>query len=103
MKGVRCVRTGKVTTSVPVDEIVTNEDGTVKHLKLRSGEIVEADEYVSAMPVDVFKRFIPEAWQTMPFFRQADELEGIPVRSLGRRTPRNVLRCFPSVFLDSLS
>ena len=57
-------------TGTPVAEIVTNDDGTVKHLLLRSGEIVEADEYVSAMPVDVFKRFIPEAWSTMPYFRQ---------------------------------
>lgn len=73
---------GKVYTSAPVSEIVTNEDGTVKHLKLRSGEEVVADEYVSAMPVDIFKRFIPEAWSQMPFFRQADELEGIPVINL---------------------
>uniref|UniRef100_A0A7S4GBG1 Amine oxidase n=1 Tax=Eutreptiella gymnastica TaxID=73025 RepID=A0A7S4GBG1_9EUGL len=73
---------GTVKTGTPVAEIVTNDDGTVKHLLLRSGEIVEADEYVSAMPVDVFKRFIPEAWSTMPYFRQCDELEGIPVINL---------------------
>ena len=34
------------------------------------------------MPVDVFKRYIPEAWSTMPYFRQVDELEGIPVINL---------------------
>lgn len=39
---------GKVHTGAPVAEIVTNEDGSVKHLRLRSGEIVVADEYVSA-------------------------------------------------------
>jgi 15-cis-phytoene desaturase len=33
------------------------------------------------MPVDVFKRFIPKNWSAMPFFRQTDELEGIPVRA----------------------
>mmetsp|Transcript_19641 Transcript_19641/g.33009 ORF Transcript_19641/g.33009 Transcript_19641/m.33009 type:complete len:645 (-) Transcript_19641:117-2051(-) len=75
-------RGGKVLTSSPVKEIVTNEDGTVKHLLMRTGEIVVADEYVSAMPVDVFKRFIPKNWSAMPFFRQADELEGIPVINL---------------------
>jgi len=73
---------GKVLTGTPVAEIVTNEDGSVKHLRLRSGEIVVADEYVSAMPVDVFKRFLPERWSTMPYFRQVDELEGIPVINL---------------------
>eukprot|EP00667_Euglena_gracilis_P003415 EG_transcript_3423 len=73
---------GKVHTGAPVAEIVTNEDGSVKHLRLRSGEIVMADEYVSAMPVDVFKRYIPEPWSTLSYFRQVDELEGIPVINL---------------------
>ena len=109
---------GKVHTSSPVKEIVTNEDGSVKHLLMRSGEEVRlagvsatatfllaaqltpfstlyllslssfsphqvvADEYVSAMPVDIMRRFVPSAWSTMPFFRQLDELEGIPVINL---------------------
>ena len=61
---------------------MTNEDGTVNHLLLRSGEKIEADEYVSAMPVDIVKRMLPKKWQTMPYFRQVDELEGIPVINL---------------------
>ena len=43
-------RGGKVITGSPVKEIVTNEDGSVKHLLMRSGETVQADEYISAMP-----------------------------------------------------
>ena len=35
--------------------------------------------YVSAMPVDPLKLLLPEAWSAMPFFKQLDELEGIPV------------------------
>jgi len=73
---------GKVVTSAPVKEIVTNDDGTINHLLLRSGEKVVADEYVSAMPVDIVKRMLPTTWQTMPYFRQLDELEGIPVINL---------------------
>ncbi|KAL7532742.1 hypothetical protein ACHAXR_004816 [Thalassiosira sp. AJA248-18] len=73
---------GDVVTSAPVKEIVTNDDGTVNHLLLRSGEKIEADEYVSAMPVDIVKRMLPKKWQTMPYFRQLDELEGIPVINL---------------------
>jgi len=46
---------------------------------MRSGEIVVADEYVSAMPVDIMKRFVPARWSTMPYFQQMQELEGIPV------------------------
>mmetsp|Transcript_53284 Transcript_53284/g.79155 ORF Transcript_53284/g.79155 Transcript_53284/m.79155 type:complete len:620 (-) Transcript_53284:98-1957(-) len=73
---------GKVLVDSPVKEIVTNEDGTVSHLLMRSGEKIVADEYVSAMPVDIFKRFIPKKWANMPYFRQCDELEGIPVINL---------------------
>jgi 15-cis-phytoene desaturase len=35
---------GKVNLSRPVKEIVTNEDGSVKHLLMRDGEEVVADE-----------------------------------------------------------
>jgi len=75
-------RGGKVLMSSPVKEIVTNADGSVKHLLMRTGETVVADEYISAMPVDIMKRYIPRAWSTMPYFRQLDELEGIPVINL---------------------
>jgi len=34
------------------------------------------------MPVDVVKRLIPEKWSAMPYFRQLNELEGIPVMNL---------------------
>lgn len=73
---------GSIVMSAPVKEIVTNDDGTIDHLLLRSGEKVVADEYVSAMPVDIVKRMLPKPWQTMPYFRQLDELEGIPVINL---------------------
>jgi 15-cis-phytoene desaturase len=75
-------RGGKVVLNAPVKEIVTKPDGTIDHLLLRSGEKVVADEYVSAMPVDIVKRMTPVAWQKLPYFRQFDELEGIPVINL---------------------
>eukprot|EP01041_Mallomonas_annulata_P019599 gene19599-39014_t len=49
---------------------------------MRSGEVIEADEYISAVPVDIMKRLLPRAWSTMPFFLQMNELEGIPVINL---------------------
>jgi len=75
-------RGGAVKTSSPIQEIVTNDDGSIKHLLMRTGDKVIADEYVSAMPVDVVKRMIPKSWANMPYFRQFDELEGIPVINL---------------------
>merc|ERR1719454_2703979 len=82
MKSYIETRGGEVRLSSPVQEIQTNEDGTVSGLLMRDGSTVVADEYVSAMPVDIFKRMMPMAWQKMPYFRQADELEGIPVINL---------------------
>jgi len=73
---------GTVNVNAPVKEIVTNDDGSINHLLMRSGEKITADEYVSAMPVDIVKRMLPKKWQTMPYFRQLDELEGIPVINL---------------------
>jgi 15-cis-phytoene desaturase len=73
---------GQVFLNSPVKEIVTKEDGSVSHLLMRSGEKVVADEYISAMPVDIMKRMTPKRWSNMPFFRQFDELEGIPVINL---------------------
>jgi len=71
-----------VNMNSPVKEIVTNDDGSINHLLMRSGEKVIADEYVSAMPVDIVKRMTPKKWQNIPYFRQFDELEGIPVINL---------------------
>jgi len=75
-------RGGEVRTSSPVQEIMTNEDGSVSGLLMRDGSTVTADMYVSAMPVDIFRRMTPKRWANMPYFRQFDELEGIPVINL---------------------
>jgi len=75
-------RGGEVRINAAVKEIVTNDDGSVKHLLMRSGDVIEADEYISAMPVDIMKRFVPKAWSQMPYFEQIKELEGIPVINL---------------------
>mmetsp|Transcript_15541 Transcript_15541/g.37633 ORF Transcript_15541/g.37633 Transcript_15541/m.37633 type:complete len:567 (-) Transcript_15541:76-1776(-) len=72
-------RGGDVRMKNRLKEFVLNEDGSVKHLLMTSGEEIVADEYVSAMPVDVMKRMMPKPWATMPYFHQIQELEGIPV------------------------
>ena len=73
---------GDVLVEKPLDRIEVAEDGSIAKIILRGGEEVVADEYVSALPVDVLKRVVPEAWSTLPYFRQLDELEGIPVVNL---------------------
>jgi len=75
---------GEVRTGVPVRSIELKEDGSVAALLLDGGERVEADMYVSAMPVDVFKRLLPTKWlepasASAEFFEGIEPLKGIPV------------------------
>jgi len=51
----------------------------VKSLTLSDGTEVVADVYVSAAPVDIFKKLLPPRWAQVPFFQQCQQLEGIPV------------------------
>jgi 15-cis-phytoene desaturase len=75
-------RGGEVITGRPVASIEVNSNNSVKCIKFADGAEATADFYVSAMPVDVMKRLIPSAWSPMPYFRQLDKLEGIPVINL---------------------
>ncbi len=70
---------GAVRVDAPMQEILLADDGSVAGVKMRDGEILTADHYVSAMPVDALKLKLPEAWKSMPYFKQLRELEGIPV------------------------
>lgn len=40
---------------------------------------VEGDLYISAMPVDIMKLMTPEPWANMPYFKQLNGLQGVPV------------------------
>jgi 15-cis-phytoene desaturase len=80
-------RGGEVHTGAALKEIVTDADGNVEKLIIQgtdgspSREIL-ADAYVSAMSVDAFKNYIPTHWQSLPYFKQLDHLEGVPVISV---------------------
>lgn len=73
---------GRVITGIPVDEVITDDTGLIKHLIMRDGSKVTADHYVSAMPVDVFKRILPHAWSRNTFFKGLKNLKGVPVINL---------------------
>lgn len=83
-------RGGKVLTGSPVRSInLVDEDNdsmieagaasAVKSLTLSDGSEVVADVYISAAPVDIFKKLLPPRWAQVPFFQQCQQLEGIPV------------------------
>lgn len=78
---------GEVRLNAPLKEIVLNEDGSVKHFLIRGlngaeDEVLEADIYLSAMPVDPLKLMLPEPWRKMSFFEKLKGLEGVPVINL---------------------
>ncbi len=80
-------RGGEIRMEKPLKEIALNEDGTVKHFVMRgingaADEIVVADAYVSAMPVDVMKVLMPQPWREIEFFDKMQGLEGVPVINL---------------------
>jgi 15-cis-phytoene desaturase len=77
-------RGGEIRLNAPLKEILTNEDGSVRGFLIRglngkSDEVLTADAYVSAMPVDPLKVMLPAAWQKMEFFQKLEGLEGVPV------------------------
>lgn len=81
-------RGGHVLLRKPLKQIRLNDDGSVKELVIRgigadvSDEIVQADAYVSALPVDILKLLLPQQWKPMPFFAKLDNLVGVPVINL---------------------
>lgn len=80
-------RGGEVRLNAPLKEILLNPDGTVKGFLLRGlngaeDEVLTADLYVSAMPVDTLKVMLPEPWKQIECFQKLEGLEGVPVINL---------------------
>jgi 15-cis-phytoene desaturase len=78
---------GEVHLKKPLKQILLNEDGSVKGFLIRGldgaeDEVLTADAYVSAMPVDVMKVLMPPSWKQMEFFQKLEGLEGVPVINL---------------------
>jgi 15-cis-phytoene desaturase len=77
-------RGGEVHLKKPLKQILLNDDNTVHGFAIRGldgapDEVVTADIYVSAMPVDVMKVLMPESWRKIDFFERMQAMEGVPV------------------------
>ncbi len=75
---------GEVHLKKPLKEILLNPDGTVQGFALRGldgapDQVITADAYVSALPVDVIKVLMPEPWKKIEVFQRMQDLEGVPV------------------------
>lgn len=77
-------RGGEVRLNAPIKEFLLDEQGAVRGFEVRGmegspSEVLTADSYVSAMPVDPLKLMLPPSWWEMEYFQQLKELEGVPV------------------------
>lgn len=74
---------GIVRTNSPVQKIITYQEGDNKNavagLLLKGNEVISADYYVSAMPVDAIKKLTPDNWRSMEYFSKMMGLKGVPV------------------------
>lgn len=81
-------RGGEVHLKAPIQEFLLNEDGTVRGFLQRDdnngshSQVLTADAYVSAMPVDPLKLMLPDAWRQLEYFKKLDGLAGVPVINL---------------------
>jgi 15-cis-phytoene desaturase len=75
---------GRVRTNAPVERILVDpRDQSVAGLLLPGGEVVTADYYVSAMPVDALKKLVPDSWRDRhPYFAKLNALRGVPVMNI---------------------
>jgi 15-cis-phytoene desaturase len=78
---------GEVRLNAPLKEIQLNPDGSVKSFLIRGlngapDQVITADLYVSAMPVDPLKTILPQPWRDLEIFQKLDGLEGVPVINL---------------------
>ena len=77
-------RGGTVQLQAPLREIQLAADGSVAGFRIggiagQEGYTLEADAYVSALPVDPLKLLLPQPWQELPFFSRLEGLRGVPV------------------------
>ena len=76
-------RGGIVRTNTPVRRFLLNDDHTIAGLLLPNDEVVSADCYVNAMPVDALKTLTPSVWRDQfDYFRNMQRLKGVPVMNL---------------------
>jgi len=75
---------GIIRTNSPVQRILIHpknspNENCVAGLFLARNEVVTADYYVNAMPVDAIKKLTPSEWRSMTYFDKLKGLKGVPV------------------------
>jgi zeta-carotene desaturase len=72
-------RGGKIFTNARLNEFELNDDGTIRAAHLAGGRRLEADAFISALPVHSLKKLLPKAWLVHDYFRNLFHFVGSPV------------------------
>lgn len=70
---------GKIQTGVGVARVALTEDRRIAWIETSTGERVDADAFLFALPIHNLKRLIPEELKSDPFFSNLDRFDGVPV------------------------
>ncbi len=70
---------GRIFIDARLSRFELNEDGTIRKALLNDGHEVEADAYISALPVHNLKKVLPKEWLTHQYFTDLFQFQGSPV------------------------
>ena len=70
---------GRIFVDAKLNRFELNSDESIKHAVLHDGHTIEADAYISALPVHNLKKIVPVQWLTHKYFRNLHEFVGSPV------------------------
>ena len=70
---------GRIFVDAKLKSFELNSDETIQHAQLQDGHKIEADAYISALPVHNVKKILPTEWLAHKYFRNLFEFVGSPV------------------------
>lgn len=70
---------GRIFIDARLARFELNDDQTIKRAVLRDGHPIEADAYISALPVHSVKKIVPNEWLQHEYFRNLHQFVGSPV------------------------
>jgi zeta-carotene desaturase len=72
-------RGGRIFVDARLSRFELEDDDTIKSAVLRDGHTIEADAYISALPVHNLKKILPDEWLRHDYFRNLHQFTGSPV------------------------
>jgi zeta-carotene desaturase len=70
---------GRIFIDARLNRFELNTDNTIKKAVLSDGQSIEADAFISALPVHSLKKLLPQEWLQHEYFRNLYEFVGSPV------------------------